>query len=253
METPVRTRVAALILAYAVLPGWPGAANAADSGPRLEPYQAKYHVHSSGFRAGEIVSTLREEGAEYVFETRGKSRGLATFFVPRQALEVSRFRVSEDGLVSLSYLRDAGKADPRDDTRAEFDWANGTVATVDKGREAILELAPGMIERHILPLAIGLGLHRGAPPPSLTLIERDRIKVFDITPQGADRIELGGGVYETVKFLQHRDESDRSTTIWFAPDLGFVPVKFEIHDKRGLRARIQLKQLTLDGNAVLED
>ena len=46
---------------------------------------------------------------------------------------------------------------------------------------------------------VGLGLRRGAPPPSLTLIERDRIKVFDITPQGADRIELGGGVYETVK------------------------------------------------------
>ena len=79
--------------------------------------------------AAEIVSTLREEGAEYIFETRGKSRGLATFFVPRQALEISRFRVSEDGLVALSYLRDAGKADPRDDTRAEFDWANGTVAT----------------------------------------------------------------------------------------------------------------------------
>ena len=165
METPVRTRVAALILAYAVLPGWPGAANAADSGPRLEPYQAKYHVHSSGFRAAEIVSTLRVEGAEYVFETRGKSRGLATFFVPRQALEVSRFRVSEDGLVALSYLRDAGKADPRDDTRAEFDWANGTVATVDKGREAILALAPGMIERHILTLGSGLGQRRGARPP----------------------------------------------------------------------------------------
>ncbi len=246
METPVRTRLATLTLAYAALTGMTGAADAAGTGSALQPYQAQYHLHSSGFRAAEITSTLRRDGTDYIFETRGKSRGLATLFVPRQAIEVSRFRVGEDGLIALSYRRDAGKDDPRDDTRAEFDWANGTVATVDKGRDATLDLTPGMIERHILPLAISLGLRRGAAPQSLTLVERDRVKSFAITEQGRDRIELEGVDYETLKFLQHRDESDRRTTIWFAPDLGFVPVKFEIHDKRGLRARILLQHLTFN-------
>ncbi len=248
METSVRTRFVTLILVHIALTS---VADAAAGEFALQPYQAKYHVHSSGFRAGEIISTLRPEGTDYIFETRGKSRGLATLFVPRQALEVSRFRVGEDGLIALSYFRDAGKSDPRDDTRAEFDWINGTVATVDKGRDAMLELAPGMIERHILPLAIGLGLRHGAAPQSLTLVERDRIKSFDITAQGNERIEFEGVVHDTMKFLQHREESDRRTTIWFAPDLGFVPVKFEIHDKRGLRARILLQHLTLDGVVVL--
>lgn len=243
METFLRSRGFALGLALAsVTISLSASAEVPDRAP-LEPYRAKYHVHSSGMRAGEIVSTLSRDGDEFVFETRAKSRGLAALFAPRRPLEISRFRVGADGLVAISYVRDAGKSDDRDDTSAEFDWDRATVATVDKGLEVDLPLEPGMIERHILPLAVALGLRRGEPPPFLTLVERDRIKRFQIEPQGRETVKAAGRDYEALKFLQHRAESDRQTTIWFAPELGFIPVKFEIRDKRGLRARIVLEEL----------
>ncbi len=250
MEFPVRPRIAAVIVACIAVLTVATTVRAGETQrlPMLEEYRAKYHVVSSGFRAGEIVSTLRRENGEYVFETRGTSRGLASLFVTRQALEISRFLVTEDGLVPLDYRRDAGKSDDEDDTRANFDWDRATVDSIDKGRDVTLPLSPGIIERHILPLAVVLGLRRGSAPQSLTIVERDRIKRFEITAEGSDRVILGDTSYETLKYLQHRDESDRRTTIWFAPELGFLPVRFEIHDERGLRAKIVLEELSLGGD-----
>ncbi len=141
---------------------------------------------------------------------------------------------SDAQLVPLSYVIDDGTKDGDDDTVIAFDWINGTVATVDKGRDAMLELAPGMIERHILPLAIGLGLRHGAAPQSLTLVERDRIKSFDITAQGnePDRVRRSRSRHDEISPAARRIRPP--TSIWFAPDLGFVPVKIQF-DKRGLR------------------
>ncbi len=252
MEFPVRSGIVAIILACtAVLTAATTVRAAETQRPALEEYRAKYHVVSSGFRAGDIVSTLRRENGQYIFETRGTSRGLASLFVTREALEISRFIVTGDGLVPLEYRRDAGKSDDKDDTRANFDWDRAIVDSIDKGRDVALPLSPGMIERHVLPLAVVLGLRRGSPPQSLTIVERDRIKRFEITAQGSDRVTIGDTGYEAVKYLQHRDESDRRTTFWFAPELGFLPVRFEIRDERGLRAKIVLEELSVGGHTVV--
>ncbi|CAA6812402.1 MAG: Unknown protein, partial [uncultured Thiotrichaceae bacterium] len=60
---------------------------------------------------------------------------------------------------------------------------------------------------------------------------------------GKEMLSLPAGQYNCEKIRMIRDNGKRTTTIWLAPELDFVPVKIS-HNEEGSVIETQLKSYT---------
>ncbi len=77
------------------------------------------------------------------------------------------------------------------------------------------------------------------------MFETDELKRLEVDNIGTDVMEVGAGEFEVVG-IRHRSEgSNRTTTLWCAPALGFLPVVIEQQrdGKRQMRASLERYQL----------
>ena len=58
-------------------------------------------------------------------------------------------------------------------------------------------------------------------------IDKDQLKEFNYTQEGAAKIRTAIGELDTVIVTSQRTGNNRILRMWFAPSLGFVPVQAE--------------------------
>ena len=67
-------------------------------------------------------------------------------------------------------------------------------------------------------------LQEGAEELSYTVIIRSSIRDYRYQRLGEEDMETALGVLRVVKLERVRDNSDRETTLWLAPELNYQPV-----------------------------
>jgi hypothetical protein len=67
---------------------------------------------------------------------------------------------------------------------------------------------------------------KGLPGP-YEITDEDSVGTYEYTDGGAATLETGVGSLETRIFVQQRAGSSRSTWMWVAPSLDFLPVRVE--------------------------
>ena len=73
-----------------------------------------------------------------------------------------------------------------------------------------------------------LDLKNGTLPPIFYIIDKDQMKEFFYTREGTAKLGTEVGMLDTVIVASRRGPTDsRVLRMWFAPDLGFVPVQAE--------------------------
>jgi Protein of unknown function (DUF3108) len=72
-----------------------------------------------------------------------------------------------------------------------------------------------------------LDLKRGNLPKTFQIIDKDQLKEFNYTQEGNAKIRTEIGEIDTVIVTSQRAGNNRILRMWFAPSLGFVPVKAE--------------------------
>jgi len=78
-----------------------------------------------------------------------------------------------------------------------------------------------------MQLASLRSLATGTPLGSVTLVDSDKIKDYELRREGTAQIETGLGTLDTVVYTSQRAGGDRVTRTWVAPALGYLPVKAE--------------------------
>jgi hypothetical protein len=73
-----------------------------------------------------------------------------------------------------------------------------------------------------------LDLKNGNLPPIFHIIDKDQIKEFLYTREGTEKLRTAIGMLDTVVVASRHGPTDsRVLRMWFAPDLGYVPVQAE--------------------------
>jgi hypothetical protein len=72
-----------------------------------------------------------------------------------------------------------------------------------------------------------LDLKNGNLPKTFQIIDKDQLKEFNYTQEGAAKIRTAIGELDTVIVTSQRAGNNRILRMWFAPSLGFVPVQAE--------------------------
>jgi len=231
----MRHRLAPLLLLLAaVLPAFASAA------PEMLPFEADYRVKIRGL-GGEMQLSLSGTEEDYRARSRLEARGVAGWFFRGEIAESAEFVVDEPGLVPLRY--EGTDTLTGDDTRTiiQFDHAGGVAREWVEGKLNEYPLTERTYDRLSLQFALMQALASGERPEQFVLLDGER-KALDIRYQDGV-IEVDYGTFDAVRVEHRRPGSSRSTVLWCAPELGFLPVRIEQYRKGKLHVRADLAEL----------
>ena len=212
--------LAALTLAHA---GSPPAAPAAVKPPT---FVATYSVAWHGITAGRSTLTLAQTGPdEYRYSSVDRAGGLFHLFLPHDITQESRFRLVNGEVQPLSF-RSQGGGPPED---VHFDWTSGRVTGSAKHKPLDLKLEPGTQDPGSVQIALMLGFLAGKPPASFWMLNTDVINQFEFVRQGEATLRTPLGELHTLLYTSHHQGARRTTYMWLAPSLDYLPARLEQH------------------------
>ena len=205
---------------------------AADQAARADAavatYTATYLVEYKGKEAGVSEWSVRDLGdGRYEFQARITPKGMLKLIRPKPTVERSQFRVEGAAYRPLEYWFEDGSRSGEDNWHLVFDWQRkvATVTTTEARREiAVPDVA---LDIGTLKAAVMRDLAITGAPGPYEIADKDSVGTYEYTASGPATLATGVGSLETQLFVQHREGSSRSTWLWAAPTLGFLPVRVE--------------------------
>jgi Protein of unknown function (DUF3108) len=237
-------RAATLLLALMAVAG-PGAdgGTAGDDGG-LRPFKAEFALEWRGMNAASASLELtRQAGGHYTYVSRNNARGVFRAVLPGELTQTSRLLVESGQVRPLSYRGDDGSPDQRRDVALDFDWERQRVTGTAETKPVDLALQSGIQDIMSVQIALIVDLLGGRKPSMYTLVDKNRIKEYLYSDDGTARLDTALGPLDTVIWSSRRPGSDRVTRVWYAPSLGYAPVRAERRDGDKLEWAMRLVSL----------
>jgi hypothetical protein len=187
-------------------------------------FTATYEVQRGGSSIGESTLTLRADGNgrwTYTSKMHGTS-GLAAL-LGASVEETSRFRWHDARPEALSYDYAMSAAVKHKTRHVVVDWTTGKVAVDDSKGTFGYATQPGLVERHLLPLALGWALASGPQQITLPVAVKDRVEQQHYSVVGKESVTVPAGTFQAVRV--NRSDDDKGFSAWYVPGKYAAPVK----------------------------
>ncbi len=220
----------------AATPVAPPAGGTPDSG-LPQPFSAHYVAQWKSIDVGssdlELVRGMQP--GRYVYTWRIRAGGIFRLIYRHDVVQKSWLEVDGTDVRPLTY--EAQDGDSR--IHLDFDWnarrAQGTIT----GKPVDLALRDGTQDLMSIQIQVMQDLRAGQLPSTFWIIDKDQIKDFEYRRVGEQRIATALGELDTIAVTSRRPDGDRVLTMWFAPSLGYVPVRAE--RTRGGRLEFEMR------------
>jgi len=229
----IRTKFFTALISSALLLALPTMADTSTETKALEPFELRFLLKAFGL-SGEAIIRLQPTTASngYEYSSTTQAKGLARVIRPNAASETSTFHMQGDTLLVDEYNFDSGSGDKLEDSYARFDRDAGIVYSNHQEDIATVPLTDGMLDRMSADLQVTLDLQAGRSPESYTILHRNSVKTYTFTYERSEQVTTPAGTFSALKYRRKRKGSSREALIWYAPALGYQPVKV-VQFKRG--------------------
>jgi Protein of unknown function (DUF3108) len=200
-----------------------GLVDAASAPLTQTAFTVAYSLSRHGLRFATMTRQLsRQANGDYIFESQSRATGVARLLVYGEITEQSRWSLSGNRVYcqSYSYVRTGKK--PKTVT-LRFDWSNGLVLG-NKGKENWRFDARPELSYQI---AIMSDLQAGKRVLEYAFVDEERIKTYRFEAVGEEALETPIGKLKTVKLERTNEKPNRSTTLWCASSLAYLPVRLD--------------------------
>lgn len=211
-----------------------GAASAQSKLPQT--FEAGYSLYSRGAKIAEMRRILRPlNNGLYQYRSETRTTGLIALFRNDHIVEESTWLLHGESLRPLRYLYEHSRGKKDRNVAVDFDWASRRITNTINGDSWLMPAEPDVLDKLLYQFAIMYDLSSGRIPRYYTIADGGKIKSYEFESLGEETVKTPLGNFQTLKFSRHREDSDRKTTFWCAPDLDFLPVKVEHVEKDGAR------------------
>lgn len=243
IRTAAIASVAVTLLATAA--GHAASAGDAPSQPaaRPAPFVATYTIGWHGITAGSSTLELRETSPQsYLYTSTDTAYGVFRLAFPRPLNQSSRFRIAAGEVEPLAF--EAGGAG--NDVMAQFDWKSGQVTGMAKGKLLALKLRPGTQDPLSVQIAIMLELQAQSAPNSFWMLNTDEIDRFQYVRHEETTLHTPLGKLQTILYTSHQPGSSKTTYLWLAPALHYMPARAEQRVKGSTQVSLEIRAFKLD-------
>jgi hypothetical protein len=231
-----RATVAAVMLAVGA---W---ANAAQAPPQPRPFIATYAIAWHGITAGSSTLELQQTGPEtFLYTSTDNASGVFRLAFPDALRQSSRFRIAAGEVQPLAFEARGGPS--KNDVTAQFDWKSGQATGSAKGKLLALKLEPGTQDPLSVQIALMLALQAQQPRQSFWMLNTDEIDRFEYVRHQESTLETPLGKLRTILYTSHQPGSNRTTYLWLAPVLDYMPVRAEQHVKGSTQLALEIRAL----------
>ncbi len=217
---------------------------------QLKSYKASYSVKYRGFQAGYVhFVLLPQKENTYVYLTRVEPGLLARLVVSPEAFERTILKIDEHGVRPLSWMSEDGKSKTEDDGELTFDWDEQRVYGTVEDEEVEFPLEHGLQNRLSMQIQVLTALLSDEEPGSITVLDGEKIKHYNYVMKETQQVDSVAGRYHTILYESSREGSSRLKRIYHAPELDYIPVRFENLKNGKLETVMELVKVDLkDGN-----
>jgi len=206
------------------------------------PFTAIYKVTQGIMSVGTTKRTLHATGNDsYIFESVTKPGGIAKLFTSGKVVERSHWRLVDNKLVPQEYTY-TNTSDNKRNVKVNFNWETYKVTNTVNGDPWTMDISDDTLDKLIYQLAIMYDLSQGQTTLQYQVADGGKTKTYDIKTTGEERVITELGVFDTIKVS--RTNNDRTTTMWCARALQYLPVKIEQKTRDDSSVTAELVDLT---------
>ena len=216
------------------------------SSTAFKSFTAEYSLRKKGITIAGIRYQLSVDQSTLEFTTYAKPKGLAALISSKPITERSRSKMTETGIMPISYSRrftgkpDAKILDMQIDYAANLDKA--LVKLGDKNHEFAKN--GGLWDELSLLIAIMYELKQGKTDLHYRLIDDDKLKEHHYSVIGTETIKTAIGEKKAIKII--RTHGKRKTQMWFAPSMDFLLLKVQRYRQGKLKSELVIKSVSGD-------
>jgi Protein of unknown function (DUF3108) len=192
----------------------------------IEPFSAHYVAEWRDISVGTSDLKLERDGktGQYHYTWTISARGIFRLVYSNDVTQQSWFNVVGGHIRPERYRAEQGSSS----VSFDFDWNTGHAFGSSEGKQVDLALKPGAQDLMSIQVEVMLDLQNGEMPGVFSIIDKDQMKDFMYTREGTAKLRTPLGSIDTIIVASRRSATDsRVLRMWFAPDLGFVPVQAE--------------------------
>ncbi len=190
-----------------------------------------YELTYNGSPIGELVERLEHDGKSYRLSAQLKGKGLLAG--RGDAARSSHGSIGAEGLRPVEF---EDKRTGRDATRAKLDWQAKTLMLQAKeGASETKQIPPDIQDGLSFPYSFAFR-PLGTEPIPVSITDGKGVSTSVYEPAGRETVKTSAGEFEALKFARRKNNpDDRSSEIWLAEKLGFLPVRILVVEKNGTR------------------
>jgi len=202
------------------------------------PFVATYTIAWHGVTAGTSTLELRETAPQsYLYTSTDRAYGVFRLAFPHPLQQSSRFRINAGEVQPLSFQ--AGGAG--NDVMAQFDWKDDQVTGMAKGKLLDLKLRAGTQDPLSVQIAIMLKLLARDAPESFWMLNTDSIDRFQYVRHEETTLDTPLGKLRTILYTSHHPGSNKTTYLWLAPTLDYMPARAEQRVQGSTQISLQIR------------
>ena len=197
--------------------------------PLPETFTALYKVKKAGITIGETrreLSRKNNQGnGQYLFESVTRPNGVAKLFTNGQVVERSHwaFHQNKPRPSHYTFFNSGSKKKRR--VNLDFDWDTNQVTNTINNEPWSMPLEHGTSDKLLYQLRIMQDLPAMTSYLRYPVADGGKLKYYIINIVGKERVRTPLGIFDTVR-LRHV-KGKRTTTLWCARELGYLPVRIE--------------------------
>lgn len=199
----------------------------------IEPFTATYQLLRGDLPVAEVQRVLKKlPDGRLQYESTSRSIGLAAMFVKDVISEESVWRFGPVGQIQpldYHYARIGGKRERR--VSVSFDWQSGLIHSQVDSETTRLSIPKRPQDKLLYQLALMFDLRAGATSFEYDVADDGEIKTYTFNKIGEKEIATKLGALHAIGLQWAR--SNRTTTVWCAPTLQFLPVQISQSEKSG--------------------
>ncbi|MCF6281325.1 MAG: DUF3108 domain-containing protein [Candidatus Polarisedimenticolaceae bacterium] len=199
----------------------------------IRPFQASYQLSRNGLPFGhtEVTFQLDQQG-QYRYSAETRPNALTALLHDQTIIESSQGELSPEGLTPNRYDYRKEKSGQTHTTQINFDWPHKRVTTNTNGTPWSMPVPLATQDKLSQQLAIQVALLQGKDSVSFDVADGGHLKRYHYKRERLEKLVTPLGNITTVR-VKRSKQSTHDYTIWFAPSLNYLPVRFERKQPNG--------------------
>lgn len=214
-------------------------------------FDARYSIEKYGSTVAEMKLTLRRTNDNIIYESHTKARGMLALFTDEKVDEISQLqwnqKLEHACLQNYQFIR---KNKTKKNQQFSVSWdpqnnilAKGTYA----GQPFSINNSNLIWDRLSVQLALAADLKSGDKAQnkySYNIIDRGKVTQYHFEYLKDEVARVNDKQYNVVKIKRAHDSGSRTTYLWLAKELDFLPVKIDQYRKGELHMSMVLDRFT---------